>query len=119
MLEVVALAHAIVTALSPLVTKSADILAPTVLKDAYSAIKERLCGKPSGKLAIQGFEQNAAEGAPALQDELARQLATDTDLVRIIAEALEKSGAAKSGSLVGKIDANKVVVAHKIDTVNM
>jgi hypothetical protein len=117
--DYVALAYTTVKALSPLVTKGAEVLAPVVLKDAYSAIKERLCGDPSGKVAIERFEQNAMEGAPVLQAELARLLAADTDLARAVAEALEKSGVVKSGSLVGKIEANKVVVAHKIDTVNM
>jgi hypothetical protein len=119
MLDLAILAHMAVTALSPLATKGAEILAPTILKDAYNAIKERLRSEPSGKAALEKFEKNATDGAPALQAELAKRLATDPELVRLLAEALEKSGAAKPGSLVGKIEANKVVVAHKIDTVNM
>jgi hypothetical protein len=119
MLDLVGLAQMAVSALSPFVTKGTEILAPKVLNDAYNAIKERLRSGPSGKLALQRFEQNATEGAPALQAELAKRLATDPELVRLLAESLEKSGAVKPGSLVGKIDANKVVVAHKIDTVNM
>jgi hypothetical protein len=119
MLDFVSLATMFVTKLSPLVAEGVGKLAQTVLNDAYTAIKERLRSEPSGKAAIERFEQNVNEGAPALQAELAKRLASDSALVRLLAESLEKFGAAPRGSLVGKIDAEKVVVAEKIDTVNM
>ena len=116
---ITSLAGMAVNVLSPLMAKGAEALAKTVFKDAYAAIKERLSKKPEGKAAVEKFEHNPTEGTPALQAELARQLATDTGLARLLAEALEKSGAAAPGSLVGKIEAEKVVVAKNIDTVNM
>ena len=119
MLDLATLAQIAVSTLSPLVVQGAGKLAGTVLDDAYKAVKRRLCSEPSGKQAIEKFEQNAPGGATALQNELAKWLARDPVLVRLLAESLERSGAATSGSLVGKIEADKVVVAHKIDTVNM
>jgi len=55
------------------------------------------------------------------QTALAEHLATDAELVRMLAETLEKFGAAPPSSpLVGKIvNAEKIVVANKIDTLNM
>ena len=113
------LAGMAVAALSPLVAKGAEELGKSVLNDAYVAIKQRLSKKAESKAVIEKFEQNPSEAAPTLQAELAKQLAADDELVRLLAEALEKSGAAAPGSLVGKIKAKNVVVANKIDTVNM
>jgi hypothetical protein len=108
-----------VAALSPLVAKGMEELSKTVFKDVYAAIKDRLSGARKSKEAVEQFEQDPTEGASALQAALADQLAHDKDLARMLAEALEKSGVAAPGSLVGKIEAEKVVVANKIDTVNM
>ena len=118
-MDIVTLAGLAVTALSPLMAKGAEALGKTFLNDAYTAIKERLSKRPESKSAVKKFEQNPIEGAPALQSELGKHLAGDAELVRLLAEALEKSGAAKPGSLVGKIEAEKVVVAKNINTVNM
>jgi len=113
------LAQTAVTALSPIMAQGAQKLAETALSDVYTAIKERLRREPSGKAALEKFEQSPNEGALALEAELVKRLATDAELARLLAESLEKSGAAAPGSLVGRIDAQKVVVAKKIDIVNM
>ena len=113
------LAQMAVTVLTPIMAQGAQKLADTALSDVYTAIKEHLRGELSGNAALEKFEQNPSEGALALQAELAKRLSVDADFVRLLAESLEKSGAAASGFLVGKINAQKVVVAKKIDTVNM
>ena len=118
-MDPVTLANMAVAALSPLVAKGMEELSKTVFKDVYTAIKERLSGTRQSQEAVEQFEQNPTQGTPALQSALADQLAHDQELTRLLVEALEKSGAAPSGSLVGKIEAEKVVVANKIDTVNM
>jgi hypothetical protein len=118
-MDPVTLASMAVAALSPLVAKGMEELSKTVFMDVYTAIKERLSGTRKSKEAVEQFEQDPGEGAPAFQAVLADQLAQDKELMRLLADALEKSGAAPAGSLVGKIEAEKVVVANKIDTVNM
>lgn len=118
-MDIITLAALAVAALQPLVAKGVEEVAKTAFKDVYTAIKKRLFQKSQGKATVEKFEQNPTEGAPAMQAALAEQLSSDPELIRLLAEALEKSGAAAPGSLVGKIEAEKVVVANKIDTVNM
>jgi hypothetical protein len=113
------LAAGAVAALSPIIAKGLEELAKSTFKDAYAALKERLGRDPEGKKAVEKFEADPAEGAAKLQKALTKRLATDAELVRLLAEALEKSGTAETGSLVGKIEAEKVVVAEKINTVRM
>ena len=103
-----------VTALNSLVTKGAEELGKTAFKDVYTAIKERFSRKPESKSALEKFEQNPNEGAPALQSELGKHLTGDAELARLLAVALEKSGAAAPGSLVGKIEAGQVIVADTV-----
>ena len=105
-----------VAALSSLVTKGAEELGKTVFNDAYTAIKERLSKKPESKSAVEKFEQNPSEGAPALRSELGNHLAGDAELALLLAVALEKFGAAAPGSLVGKIEAQQVIVAGTMVT---
>ncbi|MDZ7359827.1 MAG: hypothetical protein ONB46_03745 [candidate division KSB1 bacterium] len=118
-MDPVTLAAMVIAALSPLVTKGAEEVSKTAFKDAYQAIKKRFAKKPEQQSALEKFEKNPATGAPTFQAALAEHLATDDELIRLLATALEKSGSAPVGSLVGKIEAEKVVVAEKINTVNM
>lgn len=113
------LAASAIAALSPIIAKGLEELAKSTFKDAYAALKERLSRDPEGKKAVEKFETNPSAGAPELQKVLAEHLVTDAELMRLLAAALEKSGTAEPGSLVGKIEAEKVVFAEKIDTVNM
>lgn len=119
MIDLASLTTMIIAALSPLLAKGAEEVAKTVFKDAYQTIKDRLTKKPESKNAVEKFEQNPGTGATAFQSVLAEHLANDAELVRMLAEALEKSGATAPGQLVGTINAQKVVVANKIDTLNM
>lgn len=113
------LSSAVIAALSPLVAAGAVEVAKTAFKDTYTAIKIRLGKKPEGEKAIKEFEKNPKEGATLLQSELARHLETDEELVSMLKEALEKAEITVQGALVNKIEAEKVVVANKIDTVHM
>ncbi len=113
------IATMVISALSPLVAKGVEEVAKTSFKDAYEAIKERFSKKSEKQSALEKFEKNPSAGAPAFQSALAEHLATDAELIRLLATALEKSGSVPAGSLVGKIEAEKVVVANKIDTLNM
>ena len=94
-------------------------VAKTTFKDVYAAIKERLGRDPKGKQAVEEFEADPTKGAADLERALTERLKTDAELVRLLATALEESGTYETGSLVGKIEAERVVVAKKIDTVNM
>jgi hypothetical protein len=114
-----ALAASIVAALSPIVSKGAEEVAKTVFKDAYAAIKKRLSRHPEGKETLKRFEVSPASGADDLQRNLTELLTADAELIKLLVEALQKSAAVEHGSLVGKIEAEKAVVADKIDAVNM
>ena len=114
------IATMVIASLSPFIVKGAEEVAKTAFKDAYQAIKERFSKKPEKQSALEKFEKNPSSGAPAFQSALAEHLATDAELIRVLARALEKYGSVPAGSLVGKIEAEKVVVANKIiGTVNM
>jgi hypothetical protein len=119
MMDPATIATMVIAALSPLLLKGTEEVAKTAFKDAYQAIKERFSRKPEKQSALEKFEKNPSTGAPVFQSALAEHLATDTELIRLLATALEESGSVPAGSLVGKIEAEKVVVANKIDTVNM
>ena len=114
-----ALAASAVAVLSPLVAKGLEEVAKSVFKDAYATLKERLGRDPESNRVVESFEADPAKGAPNLLKALTAQLATDTELLRLLAEALEKSAAVNLGSLVGKVEAKKVIVTGKIDTVRM
>ena len=79
-----------VMAVTALAAKGAEALGKTT----YTAIKERLSKKPESKSAVEKFEQNPNEGAPALQSELGKHLVGDAELFRLLIEALKQSGAA-------------------------
>ncbi len=119
MIDLTTLTAMATAALSPLLAKGAEEVAKTAFKDAYQAIKDRLTKKPEGKTAVEKFEQSPSADATTFQAALAKHLANDSELVRMLAEALEKSGAAAPGQLVGTINAQKVVVANTIDTLKM
>jgi len=114
-----AIAASVISILSPLVSKGMEEVAKSVFKDAYGKIKDRLQSNPEGKKTLQKFEQNPAEAAPELMRLLTQQMLLDEKLTQLLAEALKKSEAVNLEALVGKIEAEKVVVASHIDTVNM
>ena len=119
MIDLANLTTIVTAALSPLLAKGAEEVAKTAFKDAYQAIKDRLTKKPESKKAVEKFEENPSTGANEFQATLAEHLKNDAELVRMLAEALEKLGSAAPSQLVGTINAQKVVVANQIDTLNM
>lgn len=60
-------------------------------------------------------EPDMAEFAP----DIAQRLQADAELARKLTELLQQSQTGAASTLVGSINAEKVVVAEKIDTVNM
>ena len=114
-----ALAASAVSALTLLFTKGSEEVAKSAFKDAYQAIKARLTRNPESRKVIENFEADPEKGATELQSTLSEHLISDDELFIRIAESLEKAGMLNSGSLAGKIMAEKVVIAKKIGTVNM
>ena len=114
-----ALTASAVTALKLVFTKGSEEVAKSAFKDAYEAIKARLTRNPESRKVLEKFEANPEKGAAELQSTLSEHLVSDDKLFIRIAESLEKAGMLNSGTLAGKIIAEKVVIAKKIDTVNM
>jgi len=114
-----AIAASIVSVLSPLVAKGMEEVAKSGFKDAYGKIKDRLKSKPESKKILEEFEKNPAEAAPEMLKLLTQQMLIDEKLMQLLAETLNKSEAVNLEALVGKVEAEKVVVASHIDTVNM
>jgi hypothetical protein len=118
-MDAATLSSTVVAALSPVVAAGATEIAKTAFKDAYAVLKERLKKKPEGEQAIEKFEANPAEGKDDLQKQLTQLIETETDLAHLLQEALENYNQGSRAPLVGKVEAQKAVIADKIDTVNM
>lgn len=114
-----ALAASAVSALKLVSTKASEEFAKSALQDAYQAIKIRLTRNPESRKVLENFEANPGNGATELQSAIGEHLVYDDELFVRIAESLEKAGMLNSSSMAGKIIAEKVVIAKKIDTVNM
>jgi hypothetical protein len=114
-----AIAASIVSALSPLVVKGMEEVGKSVFKDAYGKIKDRLKSEPGSKKTVEDFEKNPVKAAPEMLKLLTEQMLIDEKLTQLLAESLDKSDVVNLEALVGKVEAEKVVVASHIDTVNM
>lgn len=113
------LSSTVIAALSPLVAAGATEIAKTAFKDVYTVLKERMKKKPEGKQAIEKFEANPAEGRDDLQKQLTQLVENEPDLGLLLQKALEKYSQGSRSPLVENVEAEKVVIADKIDTVNM
>ncbi|MCP4298222.1 MAG: hypothetical protein GY786_21765 [Proteobacteria bacterium] len=116
---ITALAASAVSALKLLFTKGSEEVAKSAFKDAYQAIKTRLTRTPESQKVIENFEADPEKGATELQSTLSEHLVSDDKLYVMIVDALAKAGTLKNHPLAEKIIAEKVVIANKIDTVNM
>jgi dipeptidase len=114
-----AIAASTISILSPLVAKGMEEVTKSVFKDAYEKIKDRFSTDQESKKALEEFEKKPAEAAPELLKILTNQMMIDEKLTQLLAETLKKSKVVNLEALVGKVEAEKVVVASHIDTVNM
>jgi hypothetical protein len=114
-----AIAASIVSVLSPLVTKGMEEVAKSSFKDVYDKIKDRLQGHPESKKTLEAFEKNPVEAAPDMLKELTNQMLSDTKFTQLLGTALSKSNVINLEALVGKVEAEKVIIAQYIGTVNM
>lgn len=97
---------AITGALTALGTEVAKGAAGEAGKDAWNKIKELLGAKSS-------------ETLEKAQSEIAKQIEVNPEATKKLLELLKSSQSKNVGQLVGSITAEKVVVANKIDTLNM
>lgn len=116
-MEPVAIANSLVTLLIPIMAKGMGDLANSAFHDVYLNIKQKLSTKTEGKNVVERFEKNPTGGAEDFQALLARHLNDDHELMGQLRDALDKSTA--YSSLTGEINAKNVVVAQKIDNLNM
>ena len=95
-------------------TSGASVLAVECAKGAASEAGKAVW---SSVKTLFGWEKepDMAEFAPTI----AQRLQADAELARKLTELLQQSQTGTASTLVGTINAEKVVVADKIDTVNM
>ena len=113
-MEPITLATLAASALAPYLAKGAEEVAKSVFKDAYAKLKETIAGKPEAEKSLE-----KAGTSTDLQPLLEQQFARNQELQLAFARALEAAGHAPKGQLVGKIEAEKVVVAERIDNLTM
>lgn len=113
------LAGAVIGALTPLLAKGGEEVAKSIFKDAYTAIKDRLSKKPRTKELVDKFEQDPARGGAELQPALAEHLAADADLAGLLNDVLEKQRALQQQAMVNQVDAENVIIAQQIQTLNI
>ena len=114
-----AIAASAISVLSPLMAKGMEEVAKSVFNDSYDKIKERLLNVPEHKETLDRFEKNPVEAAPDMLKLLTQQMLIDEKLTQVLATTLSKSDAVNLEALVGKVEAEKIVIASHIDTVNM
>ena len=116
-MDPVTIATAVVGFLSPIVAKGLEDVAKSALNDAYAKIKDRFSKEPKNSKIIEQFEKDPSTGAEAFQTALVEQLKTDQDLMQQLVSILEKNK--HSGALVNEVNAKNVVIAEKIDKIDM
>ena len=95
-------------------TAAVTVLASEVGKGAASEAGKSAWGR------IKSLFRWSAEPAEAdLSAAIAKALEANEALARQVVEILQAQSTGTASKLVGRIDAEKVVVADKIDTVNM
>ncbi len=95
-------------------TSGATVLALEVAKGAASE-----AGKNAWERIKSLFNWSAEPAESNLSTDIARALEANESLARQVVEILQAQPTGTASNLVGRIDAEKVVVAEKIDTVNM
>ena len=111
------IAHSLVGFLTPIIAKGVGEVADSAFKDIYALVKEKLSRKPEEQKIVEEFEKDPSEGAPAFQELLVQHLQGDLVLKNQLVEALQHL---KTNSpLVNKVDAKNVVIAQKIDKIDM
>ncbi len=97
-----------------MLTSAVTVLALEVGKGAASELGKSAWGK------IKSLFKWSAEPAEAdLSADIAKALEANEALARQVVEILQAQSTGTASTLVGTINADKVVVADKIDTVNM
>ncbi len=95
-------------------TSAVTVLALDVGKGAASE-----AGKDVWNKIKSLFKWSAEPAEKDLSHDIAKMLATNEALARQVTEILQAQSTGTASNLVGTINAEKVVVAEKIDTVNM
>lgn len=95
-------------------TSAVTVLASEVGKGIASA-----AGQDAWNKIKSLFKWPAEPAEPDLSAEIAKSLAANEALARQVVEILQAQSTGTASNLVGTINAEKVVVADKIDTLNM
>lgn len=119
-MDPITLASTIVGLISPLIMKGVEEVTKSSFKDIYAAIKEKLSGDPESKHAIQEFEKSPEQAKPVFQAALQKHIEADKAFYELLLRVVQNhQSAAQGGINIKKINAKKVVVAEKIDKLDM
>jgi len=111
------IASSVIGILTPIIANGVGEVANTDFKDVYASIKEKLSRNPEEGKIIEQFEKDPSRGADAFQALLIEHISIDQELMKQLIEALQIPKT--RSSLVGKVEAKNVVIADKIDKIDM